>query len=380
MGRPLSRLVIDLGRITANARAVVESCRPLGVEIWGVTKGLLGCPRVGRAMLQGGVAGLADSRLLNLERLGQALGPLPLMLLRLPSPSQAQETIALAEVSLNSEPATLDLLDRAARERRSAHQVILMVDLGDRREGVLPEDVELVAGAIARYRWIQLVGIGSNFACYGGVMPSADNLRELVDLAERARRATGLELPVVSGGNSTSLRLVEGGHMPAGISQLRVGEAILLGREPSTGRPVAGTGSDAFRLAVEVIEAKRRPSLPRGQVARDAFGREPRHQDRGERLRALGALGVQDLGAGNITPEAPGIEVLGASSDHLILDVTEAGFPIRAGDHLWFRPDYGALMALATCPHVERHYFGDEDARRGHDDPKTHGSRIRTMT
>ncbi|HCC33497.1 MAG TPA: alanine racemase [Clostridiales bacterium] len=360
----MSRLVIDLARITANARAVVESCRPLGVEIWGVTKALQGCPRVGRAMLQGEVAGLADSRLLNLERLGQALGPLPLMLLRLPSPSRAGATVASAAVSLNSEPATLNLLDLAARQRSLTHQVILMVDLGDRREGVLPAEVEAAGREAARYRALELVGIGSNFACYGAVMPSADNLGELVELAERVRRVTGLELPVVSGGNSTSLRLVEEGSLPQGITQLRVGEAILLGREPSTGRPVAGTGADAFRVQVEVIEVKRRPSLPRGQVARDAFGREPRYQDRGERLRALGAIGVQDLGAGSIAPEAPGIEVLGASSDHLILDVTETGSPVQVGDHLWFRPDYGALLALATCPHVERHYVGDQDARR----------------
>jgi predicted amino acid racemase len=316
-------------------------------------------------MLQGGIAGLADSRLPNLERLRQALGPLALMLLRLPSPSHVGATVALAAVSLNSEPVTLNLLDRAARERGSTHQIVLMVDLGDRREGVLPEDVEAAVGEVVRHPALELVGIGSNFACYGGVMPSVANLRELVDIAARVRRVTGRELPVVSGGNSTSLRLVEERTMPEGITQLRVGEAILLGREPSTGRPVAGTRSDAFRLQVEVIEVKRRPSLPRGQTARDAFGREPRHQDRGERLRALGAIGIQDLGAGSIVPEAQGIEVLGASSDHLVLDVTEAGSSIKVGDQLWFRPDYGALLALATCPHVERHYTGAPDAGCG---------------
>ncbi len=355
----MSQLVIDLGKITANTRAVVDSCRSRGLEVWGVTKALLGCPRVGAAMLRGGVAGLADSRLANIERLHQTLGPAAMMLLRLPSPSQAQQTVALAAVSLNSEPATLDLLDRAAREGGGTHRVILMVDLGDRREGVLPADVEGLAGDVAHRRSLELVGIGANFACYGGVMPSPDNLTELVDLARQVRRVTGLELPVVSGGNSSSMRLVEEGTMPEGVTQLRVGEAILLGREPSTGRPVIGADADAFRLAVEVIEVKRRPSLPRGQTARDAFGREPRFEDRGERLRALGALGMQDLGAGSISPEAPGVEVLGASSDHLILDVTETGSAVRVGDHLWFRPNYGALLALATCPHVERHYLGD---------------------
>lgn len=352
----MARLAIDLNVIEANARAVVEACRPLHIEVWGVTKCVLGCPRVARAMLQGGVAGLADSRLANLDRLRRAVGEVPRMLLRLPYPAEAPRVVELAGISLNSERVTLDALARAAGERGREHGVILMVDMGDRREGVLPEDLMELARVAASAAPLRLAGIGANFACYGGVVPTPANLEALVELAARVRQETGGGPVGVSGGNSTSLRLVATAAMPAGISQLRVGEAILLGREPSSGEPVPGTRPDAFRLEVEVIEVKRKPSAPCGEVARDAFGRRPVHRDQGDRMRVLAAVGVQDLGMGALRPLTGGVEVLGASSDHLILDVTDVDVIPAVGDRLSFRPDYGAVLALMTSPHVDRHY------------------------
>lgn len=352
----LPRLAIDLGAIEANARAVVDACRPPGIEVWGVTKCVLGCPRVAQAMLRGGVAGLADSRLPNLNRLARALGDVPRMLLRLPSPSEAPRVVMLAGVSLNSESVTLAALGRAAAERGREHGVILMVDLGDRREGVLPGDLVELARTTRAAGSLRLAGIGANFACYGGVVPTPTNLAALVELAGQVKRETGEGTIKVSGGNSTSLKLVAEKAMPAGISQLRVGEAILLGREPSTGEPVPGTRPDAFRLEVEVLEVKRKPSGPCGRVARDAFGRRPDHRDQGDRMRALAAVGVQDLGVGTLHPLAAGVEVLGASSDHLILDVTGADEIPAVGERLSFRPDYGAVLALMTSPHVGRRY------------------------
>jgi len=351
------RLEVNLETVQANAEAVVTACRRRGVEVWGVTKGTLGCPRVGASMLRGGVAGLADSRLGNLERLRRKLGRgVPLMLLRLPSPRQADAVVELAEVSLNSEEETLAALAAAAARRGIKHEVILMVDLGDRREGVLPPDLVPLAEAALAGKYLSLAGIGANFACYGGVIPTPANLSELADLAVRVATETGADLRVVSGGNSTSLRLVQEGSLPEAVTQLRVGEAILLGREPSTGEALAGTRQDGFRVIAEVIELKRKPSSPRGSIARDAFGRRPAFVDRGLRARALAALGVQDLGAGQLVPEDEGIAVLGASSDHLILDVTEAAGTVRVGSRLAFFPNYGALLALMTSPHVEKRY------------------------
>lgn len=352
----LPRLEIDLPALESNTRRVVETCRLRGIQVWGVTKGVRGCPRVGLAMLRGGVEGLADSRLPNLIRLRQALGDPSLMLLRPPSPAQAQEAVGTARVSLNSEILTLTALGLAAAARKVEHEVILMVDLGDRREGVLPGDVLELARAARRERSLRLAGIGANFACFGGVLPTAESLVELVELAGRVRMATGASLDTVSGGNSSSLPLVIRAAMPAGVNQLRIGEGILLGRDPSTGEPLPGTRQDVFRLEAELIEVQRKPSAPCGPVARNAFGRQPVHIDRGDRLRALAAIGVQEIGAGTLCPASGGVEVLGASSDHLVLDVTAMEPAPRPGGRLQFLPDYGAVLALMMATDVCRQY------------------------
>lgn len=365
MGFP--RLMIDLAKLEANARWVADLCRKYGVSVFGVTKACCGDPEVGKAMLRGGVAGLADSRLANLERLREAGIKAPLLLLRSPMPSEIPAVVRLAEASLNSEPGVVRELDRQARQQGLAHQVILMADLGDLREGVWPDKVLESAremhsleerppgdAAGARQPGIHLAGLGTNFACFGGVIPSLPALQRLAELAGRCREEIGVDMQILSGGNSTSLHLLASGDWWPGINHLRVGESILLGYDLVSRQPFAGMHQDAFVLEAEVIEIGLKPSVPIGEIGFDAFGNRPLFKDRGLRRRAIVALGKQDLGAGHVAPQDPGVEVLGASSDHLILDVTDVSGAVRAGDRLRFRPDYGAILGACTSPYVEK--------------------------
>ena len=69
---PTPYLTIDLDKIEHNARSVAALCRQHAIEVTGVTKGACGHPAVAKAMLRGGVASIADSRLRNLKRLRDA--------------------------------------------------------------------------------------------------------------------------------------------------------------------------------------------------------------------------------------------------------------------------------------------------------------------
>lgn len=363
MGFP--RLLIDLAKLETNARWVTDLCRRHGVSVFGVTKACCGDPEVGGAMLRGGVEGLADSRLINLRRLKEAGIKAPLLLLRSPMPSEIPAVVQLAGMSLNSDPGVIRELDRQARQQGVLHRAILMVDLGDLREGVWPDRVlELVREVHSLEEHardyatgVRLAGLGTNFACFGGVVPSLPALGGLAELAGRCRREVGVDMPVLSGGNSTSLHLLAEGAWQPGINHLRVGESILLGYDLVSRRPFAGMHQDAFLLEAEVIETGRKPSVPTGEIGFDAFGNRPHFEDRGLRQRAIVALGKQDLGAGHVMPEEAGVEVVGASSDHLILDVTAAAGPVRVGDRLRFRPDYGAILGACTSPYVEKITF-----------------------
>ena len=348
------RLEIYPDRIAQNARSVVSLCHARRAQVAAVTKVVCAHPAVVNALVAGGADMVADSRIRNLQAMADAGIDRPLMLLRIPAPSRVADVVRCANVTLNSNLRTIELLSEAALLHGVTHQVLVMVDVGDLREGIWPDKaIEVVRGA-AKLRNIEVVGLGCNLACYGGVIPTRENMTALVEVRDRCREATGLALDVLSGGNSANLPLLASGEMPAGINHFRIGEAIVLGRNVIDRSPLPGTRQDTFRMVAEVVEVERKPSMPIGDRGQDAFGGTPEFEDRGVRLRAICNLGRQDVAVDGIEPVLPGITVLGGSSDHLILDVEDAEENVKVGDELEFRPGYGALLALSTSPYVQK--------------------------
>ena len=248
----------------------------------------------------------------------------------------------------------MELLSRAARLVNRVHKVIVMVDLGDLREGIWPDRVASVIRDSAQLRGIEIVGLGANLACFGGVIPTTENMQRLVDIRDACRKATGLPLDLISGGNSSTLPLLVSGGLPEEINHLRIGEAITLGRNVIDRSEWPGTRQDTVRVVAEVIEVERKPSVPIGLRGQDAFGEEAEIVDRGIRLRAICNVGRQDVVVDGITPEDQGIIVLGGSSDHLVLDVEEAEHAVRVGDEIGFFPTYGSLLAATTSPYMQK--------------------------
>jgi len=352
------RIEVDCGCLRRNTEAVVELCAPQGIEVVGVTKACCGHPEVARAILAGGARMLAESRLSNVRRLRLAGIEAEIMLLRLPALSEAEEVVRLTQVSLNSQVETVRALSRAASAQGVTHRVILMLETGDRREGVMPGRALEVAQGMADLPGIELIGMGANTTCIGGVLPTRENTQALVDVAEAVERKLGIHFRTISAGNSASLALLLRHEMPERATQLRIGGAILIGEVDSTGDwPDALPHQDAFTVMAEVIEVETKPSIPEGKLAPNAFGDLPRWVDLGLRQRAILALGRQDLQIENLLPRRPGVVILGASSDHLVLDVTQASPTVRLGEELEFRPLYGAVatgMASSAATQVVR--------------------------
>ena len=160
---------------------------------------------------------------------------------------------------------------------------------------------------------------------------------------------------MVSGGNSSSYWLLEKGALPACVNELRMGESWLLGNVPCHDQPIPGYCRQNFRVEAEIIELKEKPSKPYGcQGGQDSFGGHQDFPDQGIRRRALLALGKQDLYISGLTPLAPGVTILGGSSNCLICDVTEAAGDLRVGARLSFSCDYAALASAMTSPHLEK--------------------------
>jgi len=358
------RLEINTGLIEQNTRAVVGMCSRLGISVMGVTKGTLAEPDVARAMLRGGVYCLGESRLANIRRLRDADIEAAVTLLRSPSLSEVHAVVRLATRSLVADAAVLCPLARAANQTRRRHEIVLMVDLGDLREGFWPRherwmrrsdgSLEEAVELASSLEGLEVVGVGTNLGCLSGVIPTREKMQELVSIAGRVAGWLGRPVEVVSGGNSAAMGLVIEGRMPRGITELRLGESLLVGREAAHKNPVPGCSQRAFTFVAEVIEVREKPSWPAGEIGLDAFGKIPVFEDKGIRRRAICAAGRQDIDHEDLRPLVPGVQIAGASSDHLVCDVTMAQREFAPGDEMGFDVGYSCMLRACTSPFVAK--------------------------
>ncbi|HZK02103.1 MAG TPA: ornithine racemase Orr [Anaerovoracaceae bacterium] len=352
------RLVFDLKKVRENLDTIVGIVKSVNCSLMIVTKSFTADKTIVDLINQHPMVDyLADSRIDNIRK--YPVSQKKSVLLRLPQQNEIEEVVSYADISLNSEIKTIELLNEEARRQRKSHKILIMIDLGDLREGMFYQEKDLIDDLIKRILTlsnIEPVGIGANLTCYGAIIPKEDNLSILVSIADEIRKKFKIEIPIVSGGNSSSLYLIEKGGLPKGINNLRIGEAFILGNETAYGRCIAGAHKDAVTLEAQIIEIKTKPSLPIGETGVDAFGEKPIYEDRGYIKRAILAIGKQDTDIESMMPEDPNIDILGASSDHLIMDVTNSKNDYEVGDIISFTLGYGGLLKASTSSFVKRDY------------------------
>jgi len=345
------RLEIRLDRIRHNARSLVDRLDARGIAVTAVTKATMGSPEVARELLKAGVSAIGESRIENIDAMRQSGVLATMVLIRTPMLSQVDRVVENADISLNTELAVIERLSMSAGEQGKTHGVVLMVELGDLREGILPVDLEAVVRETLRLPHISLRGIGANLACQSGVAPDDRNMAQLSALASSLEMTFDVELETVSGGNSANVDWALGCADIGRVNDLRLGEAILLGREPLRRRRIDGLHGDAFTMVGEVIESKRKPTQAWGHIHQTAFGSRSPPPDRGETARTILAVGRQDIDPDGLHGPA-GTTILGASSDHLVVDTGGALSPV--GSEMRFELNYAALLAAMTSPFVTK--------------------------
>ncbi len=351
-------LEIQTTVIRKNTETMVQLCRERDVSIAGVIKGCDALPEVITAIVEGGAGFIADSRIKRLKTAKPFAGDLPLMLLRIPGPSEIEEVVRHADISFNSDSTIIRKLQEEAKRQGTMHKIILLIELGDLREGIYPPErcVE-IAKEVEKLPNIELMGIGTNLSCVCGVIPDANNMNRLVEIAEEVESVIGRKLEMISGGATTAVPMLVRGELPKRINNIRLGETLLLGRDMPDfwNFPIEGLSTDAFILKAEVLEVSRKPSKPIGTVFIDAFGNRPAYNDHGDRLRAIIAAGKVDfVDAKLLIPLRRGVEIAGSSSDHLVLDVEHADPPVQVGEVLSFEMYYGPMVYLTHSRYVRK--------------------------
>ena len=352
-------LIIDRKKIRNNIKTIVNLCSEKNISVSGVIKGCNGISQVSKLMLEEGCRHIGSSRIEQLKDVKANYKEAMTLLLRIPMKSEVASMIQYADISLQSELEVIKYTNLKCKANSKEHKVILMMDVGDLREGFI-EKKELIDTAIyieENLKHVKLYGIGTNIGCYGSVKATNENLTFLSNIAEEIEEKIGRELDIVSGGATSSLSLVCKDQMPAKINNLRVGESLLTARELDEffGCPLDGVSTRGFTLKAEIIEVKNKPTHPIGELFYDAFGNKPSFEDRGNKTRMILAVGRQDFGSHDkLIAIRDNIQIIGSSSDHLIVEAIDDNHDFKVGDTIDFELFYPALLYLSQSKSVTR--------------------------
>ncbi len=350
------RVVIDLNKFKNNVEHVNNRLVSLGIGVFGVTKVFCCDLKLAKILADAKIDAIADSRIENLKKIKDF--NIKKVLIRIPMPSQAEDVVKYADISLNSEITTLRALSEAALKHGRVHGVILMLDLGDLREGYFDENNFFAAmDEAVQLKGIEILGIGTNLTCFGAVIPKLNHMAKLIEMKYKVEAKYDITLKYISAGNSSSYYLTEGEKLPSEINNLRIGEIFAVGRETAYGKKVEGAKEDVFVLEAEIVELKEKPSVPIGEQGIDAFGQKPKYEDKGIMTRAICAVGRQDADIASLTPFDKKIEIIGSSSDHIILNVTQSDVKHKVGDIVRFHLKYGGILSVMTSEYVEKVYI-----------------------
>ena len=345
---------IRIADVVQNLTTISALTATRGISLTVVTKALVGYRPVVERLVAAGATSIGEARIETLRAYADL--PAEKWLIRAPLMSQIDDTVRFADVSLNSEITVIEALGRASVAQGRTHRVVVMVDMGDRREGVMPDDAVDVCLRAAAVPGIELLGVGTEFGCYSHVVPSAPAMDELTSVVRAIEAKMGRPLPVVSGGSSNALRMLMDGTLPAVVNHLRVGESVLTGRIADYNTPIPGACPDPFILRAEIIEIKEKPSKPVGlRVPGDVpVAADPNFPDLGVRRRGLVAVGKQDLDIRHLTPADPRITIHEGSSDVSIVDLSECGGEYAVGDELAFVMDYYSILPAMVAGFVNK--------------------------
>ena len=354
-------LEINLNKISDNTKYLLDLCNENNISISAVVKGVNADEEVVDVLIEGGCNYIASSRLEQLISLKKKYSHKENMLIRMPMKHEIKEVIKYVDISLNSEIQTINLLEKECKKQRKEHKILLMVDLGDLREGFFDKE-ELIDIALYienNLEHVKLYGIGTNLSCYGSIKPSQKNLSYLCEIAEEIEEKISRKLDMISGGSTTSLPLLFDDKMPGKINNLRIGEALIVGRDliDYWGYDLNKMHKDTMILKAEIIEIKEKPTYPIGEMFLDAFGNKPIYEDRGIRKRAILAVGKQDfVNDRDLIPLDEGVEIVGSSSDHLIVDLQNSKKDFKVGDVMSFGMFYSCALYLTSSKYVSKKY------------------------
>ena len=325
---------------------------------WGVvTKLLCGNKSYIQEVLNLGVTEIHDSRISNLKTVKNINPDIQTVYIKPPAKRSISKIIKFADVSFNSEYATIKMLSDEAVKQNKLHKIIIMIEMGDLSEGVVGENVIEFYSSVFKLPGIKIVGLGTNLNCLHGVMPSQDKLIQLSLYKQLIEVKFNRKIPWVSGGTSVTIPLLLKNMRPMGINHFRVGEILYFGLNLFTMKTVKGMKDDVFKLHAEIIELSEKPKVPVGELAENPSGEvtQINESDYGKTsYRANIDIGLLAIHTKFLIPTDKKIEISGASSDMLVIDLGNTRRNYKVGDLVSFKLRYMGALSILNSDYIEK--------------------------
>lgn len=326
---------------------------------WGVvSKMLCGNEIYLKEIIALGVNEIHDSRASNLKKIKFLNPEIQTVYIKPPAKRSIESIVRYADVSFNTEMYTIQLLSKEAKRQNKIHRIIIMIEMGDLREGVMGEELVAFYGKVLSLPNIEISGIGTNLNCLSGVMPTQDKLIQLSLYKQLIEAKFNIQIPWVSGGTTVAVPLILKNARPMAVNHFRIGEALFFGKDLFTGETIKGMHHDVFKLYSEIIEISEKPDTPTGELGENVAGNNfsiDKTEDLGSTsLRAILDVGLLDMQPQYISPEDNDIAIIDASSDMLVVDISNSKRDYKVGDLVSFNLRYMGALYLLNSNYIDK--------------------------
>ncbi|HLS30008.1 MAG TPA: alanine/ornithine racemase family PLP-dependent enzyme [Flavobacteriaceae bacterium] len=301
---------------------------------------------------------ICDARLSNLKVIKELKPETETIYIKPPAKNSIEEVVKYADVSFNSEFVTIKWLSDEAKRQNKTHRILIMIELGDLREGIMGESLMDFYQKVFDLPNIEVAGIGSNLNCLSGVMPSKDKLIQLSLYEQLIEAKFGKKINGVSGGSSVMVPLLLKGMVPEGVNHFRIGETLFFGVDLFSNTTIEGMRDDVFKLNAEIIEVTEKPVSPYGDLDENPSGEkfEIKEEDFGQvHKRGILDIGLLDVAKPDfLNPTDENINFIGASSDMLVMDLSKTEKEYKVGDIVSFKMDYMGALRVMNSQYIEK--------------------------
>jgi predicted amino acid racemase len=357
-------ITLDSDKLTSNYERLDKLFDKKNIDWAIVTKLLCGSEVFLEELLKLPCQQVCDSRIRHLEAIKNIRPEIKTIYIKPPAEESIEEIVRYADISMNTQIETIKLLSEEAVKQDKTHKIIITIEMGELREGVMGDEVINFYEKVFQLENIEVVGLATNLACLYGVLPNNDKLIQLSLYKQLIEAKFNKKIPLVSGGTSVTIPLIEEQILPKGINHFRVGETLFLGTDVYHNDTYKNLHNNVFRLFAQIIEIFEKPSQPQGEMGYNVQGEKYEYEDdKGfeKRYRAIVDMGSLDVDEEHIGLKDDTTEIAGASSDMLVIDLGNNDKGYSVGDVVEFTMDYMGALRVMNSRYIEKVIHDDEN-------------------